>query len=559
MGASSPQQSSRRSLEIAQLDVLLSLSSGVAFLDHKLRFLRLNQALAEMNGVPLEAHLGKALAEILPPGEATDTIIRRMRGVIETGQPLTNLEVEWQAPGSPPRRRFSRVGYYPVHDGVEVVGVCAYVEDLTAQKLSDEARRASEAWLKRLFDSEFIGILVWERKGGILNANSKFLEMVGYTRDDLKAGILDWTAMFLSERENPGVRSAEGLLTAYSPSERELSRGDGARVPVLMVGAFFEDSQTEGVTFVLDITEQKHAQNALRRAHDELERRVAERTRDLKEAQVQVVEAARAAGMAEIASNVLHNVGNALNSIVISTEQACREIGTSRVGRLAQLSTLLEEHRGGLADFLTQDPRGSRIPNYISALSQELLTERESLRAHLDVLGRHIEHVRAIVQVQQTYAKTSLIIEESDLPQLIEDALRIQASALQRHGVSITREFTSLPKVRLDKHKVLQVLINIISNAKYAMDAVPEGQRNLRIRLTVEGTWVCIQVVDSGVGIAPEHRGKLFTHGFTTRKEGHGFGLHSSALAAQIMGGHLFLESEGQDRGATATLKLPLL
>ncbi len=326
-----------------------------------------------------------------------------------------------------------------------------------------------------------------------------------------------------------------------------------------MVGAFFEGSRTEGVTFFLDITEQRRAQDALRQANEELEQRVEQRTRELKKTQAQVVEMARASGMAEIASNVLHNVGNVLTSAVIDVEQARTQVESSRVSRMAQLSTLLNQHRDNLADFFTRDPRGSRMPSYISTLTEELLYEQANLRGYLETLGQHMEHIRAIVQVQQTYAKNSLILDECDLSQLIEDALRIQASALRRHGVSVTREFSRVDKVRIDKHKVLQILINLISNAKYAMDETPEGQRRLIVRLTTEGKRVLIQVVDSGVGIKPEVRGKLFSHGFTTRKEGHGFGLHSSALAAQLLGGQLLLESEGPGRGATATLELPLL
>jgi C4-dicarboxylate-specific signal transduction histidine kinase len=110
----------------------------------------------------------------------------------------------------------------------------------------------------------------------------------------------------------------------------------------------------------------------------------------------------------------------------------------------------------------------------------------------------------------------------------------------------------------VDKHKVLQILINLISNAKYALDEVPEGERHLSVRMVAEGKWVRIQVTDDGMGIAPELREKLFAHGFTTRKDGHGFGLHASALAAQLLGGRLKLESDGPGKGAVATLELPL-
>ncbi len=297
---------------------------------------------------------------------------------------------------------------------------------------------------------------------------------------------------------------------------------------------------------------------ALRSANDELERRVEERTRELKQAQAQLVDTARAAGMAEIASNVLHNVGNVLTSAGINVEQMRAAVATSRLDRAAQISAMLKAHKEDLAEFLTRDPRGLVLPDYLLALTEELRNERTQLQENLKEMGLHIEHIRAIVRVQQDYAKTSLIIDEWDLGQLIDDSLRFQRAALQRHGISVKCEFAPVPKVRVDKHKVLQILINLISNAKYAMEEIPEGQRHLCVRLTAEGNMARIQVVDSGKGFTPEVYRQLFSHGFTTRKEGHGFGLHSSALAAQVMGGRLHLESAGPGKGATATLALPL-
>jgi len=302
----------------------------------------------------------------------------------------------------------------------------------------------------------------------------------------------------------------------------------------------------------------QRAKAELRRSNDELEQRVEERTRELKEAQARLVDTARSVGMAEVASNVLHNVGNVLTSAVINLEMMQRAVGSSRVGRLKQATALLLEHRAKLASFLAPNARGRNLPEYLAALAEELLTQQMSLLEDLDTMGRHIEHIRAIVQVQQTYARTSLMAEECDMAQLVDDALRIQMVALQRHGVSVRRELSAVPRMKVDKHKVLQILINLISNAKYALDALPEGERRLRVQLAADQERVRIVVEDNGVGIANEARERLFAHGYTTRKDGHGFGLHSSALAAQMMGGRLTLESEGLGKGAVATLELPL-
>ncbi|EPX64836.1 serine/threonine kinase [Cystobacter fuscus DSM 2262] len=302
----------------------------------------------------------------------------------------------------------------------------------------------------------------------------------------------------------------------------------------------------------------QRARTELRRANDELERRVEERTRELKQAQARLVDTAREVGMAEVASNVLHNVGNVLTSAVVDLEMMSKTAGALRVGRVRQAGALLLEHRESLADFLTKDPRGGQMPEYLVALGDEMMREQTRLMEDMAAMNRHIEHIRAIVQVQQTYARNSLMREECELSQLVDDALRIQLESLRRHGITVHRELSRVPPVNVDKHKVLQILINLLSNAKHALDGVPERQRDLWVRLEAEGNVARIQVTDSGVGIAPELMDSLFIHGFTTRKDGHGFGLHSSALAARMLEGRLTLESEGPGQGAVATLELPL-
>ncbi|HEX8824749.1 MAG TPA: ATP-binding sensor histidine kinase [Archangium sp.] len=304
-------------------------------------------------------------------------------------------------------------------------------------------------------------------------------------------------------------------------------------------------------------TEVQQAEAALRRANEELELRVEERTRELKQAQARLMETARSVGMAEVAANVLHDVGNTLTSIVVDTEQMHQAVQTSRVDRVEKVFNLLAEHRSHLTDFVNHDEGGRHLFTYLPSLAAELTQERASLLHGLGILGKNVERVRTIIELQHTYAKSSLLVEECELTEVLEEALRLQAGALRKAGVQVKKELEPLPRVKVDRHRLLQILLNLLSNARQALEAVAPGDRSLWLRLQGEGKWFRIQVEDNGQGISPEVSRRLFNQGFTTRENGHGIGLHASALAARLMGGRLRLESTGPGKGATATLELP--
>ncbi|MFL5346827.1 MAG: ATP-binding protein [Hyalangium sp.] len=296
----------------------------------------------------------------------------------------------------------------------------------------------------------------------------------------------------------------------------------------------------------------------LRKANEGLEHRVEERTRELKQVHQQLLQSARQAGMAEIATNVLHNVGNVLNSVYTSAQVAKERLGRMRLEHVGHVSTMLQERRAELGPFFTQDERGRKLVPFIDKLGQNLLDERRELMGLLDDVGRYTEHIGDIVKVQQTHARPPKLNEPVLLAGLVEDALRINSAALLRHQVKVERRLSELPPVLTDKHKVLMILVNLISNAKYAMDDLPVDQRRLWVSTERLGAdRVQIEVRDNGTGIVPEMLTRIFQYGFTTRREGHGFGLHSSALAAQELNGSLTAQSEGLGKGASFTLELP--
>ncbi len=296
----------------------------------------------------------------------------------------------------------------------------------------------------------------------------------------------------------------------------------------------------------------------LRQANEGLESRVEERTRELKTVHGQLIQTARQAGMAEIATNVLHNVGNVLNSVYTSSQLARDRVSELKLEHVSKVATLLEEHQADLTTFVTQDARGRNAMPFLNKLGQNLLKERQEILTLLEDVGRYTEHIGDIVKVQQNHARTPRMSEPVHLSALVDDALRINAAALTRHQVKEVRQLRFLPAMMTDKHKVLMILVNLISNAKYAMDDKPEAQRILTVKLDVPvPDRVRIEVQDNGMGISQEMLTRIFQYGFTTRKDGHGFGLHSSAVAAQELGGSLTVHSDGLGRGATFTLELP--
>ena len=279
----------------------------------------------------------------------------------------------------------------------------------------------------------------------------------------------------------------------------------------------------------------------------------------LDNAHQQLVETARAAGMAEIATGVLHNVGNVLNSVNVSATVVTDGLKKSRVGSVERLSGLLEQNAGRLGEFFANDEKGKQVPGFVKTLGAHLTKEQEDMLREMESLAKSIQHIKSIISMQQSYAKVGGVSETCPILDILEDAIRLNAVSLQRHEIKLVRKFETETEITVERHKMLQILVNLMRNAKEALDKVDGRVRRMILRAwknadeTVE-----ISVQDNGIGFSDETRRRLFQHGFTTRKEGHGFGLHSGALAAKEMGGSLTAESEGVGKGACFVLKLPL-
>jgi len=274
----------------------------------------------------------------------------------------------------------------------------------------------------------------------------------------------------------------------------------------------------------------------------------------------QLLTASHQAGMAEVATGILHNVGNVLNSLNISILMSIKMVRESKIAGLARLGKLLQEHRTDLADYISNDPKGRHLPAYLEEVSASIIAEREKLLAELEQLRTNADHIQEIVTTQQDLASASSLVDVVRVEDIIGDSIRMVERAIARHIVTLKYEYNNLGglQIKVERHKMLQILVNLLQNAKNACSETGRQDRSILIRLDRNESQVLISVVDDGMGISAENMIRIFNHGFTTRKTGHGFGLHSASLAAKALGGALHARSEGPGQGATFTLEIPL-
>ncbi len=271
----------------------------------------------------------------------------------------------------------------------------------------------------------------------------------------------------------------------------------------------------------------------------------------------QLLETSRQAGQAEVATGVLHNMGNALSTLNTSLSLLRGKADLPALDGLEKAARLLDEHREDLVHFLTEDERGRRLPEYLQAVVDHFANEKYELGSLVGDLGRSIDHVNMIIALQQTYARNSSFREAVNLHVIIDEALRI--NAVPRDGIELIRQQSEIPEVVTDHHRVLQILVALIRNALDAVKEVEGSRKQIVIEVRHQGDdQVFVEVSDSGSGIAAEDLERIFSFGFTTKVTGHGFGLHNAALSAKMLGGFLEAASAGPGKGATFRLALPI-
>ena len=412
--------------------------------------------------------------------------------------------------------------------------------------LSPAAVGVGALWLNRRFGTARAGWLIFTAIGLLVTVQLLF-SLDQFQRITRAAGLRETvcalTAIFVLGSMALGhalLRERERCRQVKCQADAELETRVAEKTAELTQAS--EELQRANAKLQAELDERKRMQGKMRKTYKEM------------------LTVTRQAGMSEVATGVLHNIGNVLNSVNVSTNIVTEQLRQSKVEFIGRAADLIRKNSTDLGRYLTEDAQGRQLPAYLSQLAQHLADEHLMVVKEVDFIRTKIEHIKQIVATQQNYGKVTCVAEKVYITDVVDDVLRMHASELEQHEVQVRREYQpNLPEVVVDKHKVLQILLNLVSNAKHACADSGKKDRQLTVQVTNGDDRIHITMSDNGVGIPAANLNKIFTHGFSTKKSGgHGFGLHSSALAARAIGGNLTAHSNGPEQGATFRLDFPL-
>lgn len=502
-----------------------------------------NEGFVRCTGYTLEEVLGKVPGRILQGPMTDSATVEKMRTCLRNGE---GFEVEIVNYDSQQRPYWVAIECRPIHDDHgQVSRFIAIESDITSRREGEEQLRLYGKAFSEANDAIIISEAAPIDEPGprILSVNSAFERMTGYTSDEV---IGKSPRLLQGEHSDPETRQRiRDSLRTWQPVREEIlnykKNGTPFWVELNIAPLANEDGRyTHWVSVQRNITDRKEQE--------------AERAR----LSCELADASRQAGMAEVATGVLHNVGNVLNSVNVSTQLLIERCRNSPVDTLQKASDLINDHEDNLAEFVTTHPGGRHLPAFLKQLAERSVENVSAVQEELQIVNRHVDHIRQIISTQQSLAKSVYVRMNVQMQDVVEDAVLTLRESFRRHDINLIRELDSVPVIVSDKNQILQILINLLKNAKQAIDAQPMSSRKLFVRQFVEDEHLVVEVEDTGAGIASENLDRVFAHGFTTKSDGHGFGLHSCANAARTLGGELTVASDGPGTGACFRLLLPV-
>ncbi|UVT18917.1 MAG: PAS domain-containing protein [Nitrospira sp.] len=552
----------------------------------------LSLALLQKTGVVVAQVGDHEQVWVQPPGDQS-TLQFLQVPIFSADQPWGVLQIAFRESETSGIRRFLTDPWVQFLAFVSVMGFIGYLLFMKRTLRQLDPSGIVPTRVKAALDALTQGVVMIDTQDLIVLANDSFGRAVNRSVTSLighDLGALEWTSTVSSDSlaVHPWTRA---IMDRESVDRTtlllSLPEGKPRKFLVNTVPIMDDESMVRGALVSFhDVTELDRANTQLKEANSELEssrREILSKNQELEamnsnlhvemnerrkaEAEKeklyrQLMQASRQAGMADVASNVLHNVGNVLNSINVSTDTLLKTLKRPMAGDVCRIASLFHEHQNNLQEFLTADSMGKQIPTYLDLVAESLSESHQTLQSELDSLVNKFDHIKHVIMSQQEIARAGNIREPASAENLMEQALLLAIPEPEKYHIHVAREYSPVSTILTDRHQVLQVLVNLITNAKNSMVEHSGLPRHLTLRIGVYSDrkpFVRFTVTDTGGGIKAEHIPKLFAQGFTTRTAGHGLGLHSAAIVAKNLGGTLQAESAGEGCGATFTLDLPLV
>lgn len=415
----------------------------------------------------------------------------------------------------------------------EIIDLGKSFGDFTAQinRQKDLATEAMER-VSVLMDTAPMAIITTDVSGKIRSVNRKFSDVFNYTTDQMHDKSLN---ILINDINLDLVKNNEVLSF-----ESEGIKSNKEKIPIeLFISVSEIQNKLRYILVIKDISQQKEQEKEVRKLNQRL------------------VDASRQAGISEIAASILHNIGNVLNSVNTSVNLLTESIQKSRMTGLEKAVGLIEQNRDGLANFFASE-KGSQLCNYLSVLSEQLVEEKTHNQTEIEDLSKNIKHIEMIIQSQQQHAHHTGVIEEVDIQDLVQDCINMNISSIENYSIEIKEHYEGQTTLFADRHKLVQIIVNLVRNAKDALVEANIDNPEITISTLNTNNKLEIYITDNGVGMSEETVKKLFSFGFTTKKDGHGYGLHSCSLEAKNMQGLLRAESPGLGQGASFIIELPL-
>lgn len=508
-------------------DILNGVDDAFFVLDREWRLVYATRSLCELVGRPREEVLGRTLLSVLPSIEGTRAH-RKIAEAIDQGQGGVALD-PWGSPGEEERWREMTVSVFGQ-------GVLCVSRDVTQREKIRREIENKNALMETFVNN--IPDMAWvkDRNSKFIIANKAFCNAVGMAHEFLVNNTCDVCFGELATKFKADDRA---VMESKTQKRIEESIIDGNQNVVWLETIKSPLRDAAGtivgtVGIARDITERKRLNAALNTA-------------------------SRLGGMAEVAIGVLHNVGNAINSVNVSASLVGDKLQSKSMKILSRGMELVVTHKDDLARFLTEDPAGKALLQGLPRLSSSIMREQQDMIAEVESVRGHLGQIMQTIQRQEEYARVTSVVEKCSLDQVIDEALAFVVARCKELGVQVKTEIDEMLDITQDRNQIVQILANLLRNA---VDALADADRPEKVINVVghrhgdERFW--IEVSDNGTGISEKARSAIFRYGFSTKRDGHGFSLHNSSVVAQAMGGALSFSSDGTGRGSAFRLELPI-